>query len=136
TIATNDRRLPHQKIERIRQLRPDMILMAGGTDGGTKKHVVALAELLAAAQPRPRLGQGYNLPVIYAGNVEVRPDIRRMLAEKVGLQFVDNVRPVLESENLAPARDAIHELFMEHVMAQAPGYGKLMEWADVPIMPT
>ncbi len=136
TIATNDRRLPHEKIERIRQLRPDMILLAGGTDGGTKRHVVALAELLEAAQPRPRLGSGYDLPIIYAGNVEVRTDIRRMLADKCALQFVDNVRPVLEAENLGPARDAIHELFMEHVMAQAPGYGKLMTWTDVPIMPT
>jgi uncharacterized protein (TIGR01319 family) len=136
TIATNDRRLPHEKIERIRQLRPDMILMAGGTDGGTVRHVVALAELLAAAQPRPRLGSAYDLPVIYAGNVEVRPEIRRMLADKCALQFVENVRPVLEIENLGPARDAIHELFMEHVMAQAPGYPKLMDWTDVPIMPT
>ena len=136
TIATNDKRLPHEKIERIRQLRPDMILLAGGTDGGTKKHVVALGEILNAAQPRPRLGSGYDLPVIYAGNTQVRDTIRDMLADKVALQFVDNVRPVLEEENLGPARDAIHELFMEHVMAQAPGYGKLMEWTDVPIMPT
>jgi len=136
TIATNDRRQPHEKIERIRQLRPDMILLAGGTDGGTQRHVVALAELLEVAQPRPRLGSGYDLPVIYAGNVEVRRDIRRMLADKVALQFVDNVRPVLERENLGPARDAIHELFMEHVMAQAPGYDKLMTWTNVPIMPT
>jgi uncharacterized protein (TIGR01319 family) len=135
-IATNDRRLPHQKIERIRQLRPDMILLAGGTDGGTVRHVVALGELLRAAQPRPRLGTGYDLPIIYAGNIEVRSQIRAMLAEKASLQFVDNVRPVLEEENLGPARDAIHELFMEHVMAQAPGYGKLMSWTDVPIMPT
>jgi uncharacterized protein (TIGR01319 family) len=136
TIATNDRRLPHEKLERIRQLRPDMILMAGGTDGGTRKHVVALAELLRAAQPRPRLGSGYDLPVIYAGNVEVRAEIEKMLGGKVALQFVDNVRPVLEEERLAPARDAIHDVFMEHVMAQAPGYGKLMSWTDVPIMPT
>jgi uncharacterized protein (TIGR01319 family) len=136
TIATNDKRLPHEKIERIRHLRPDMILMAGGTDGGTEKHVVAIAELLAAAQPRPRLGSGYNLPVIYAGNKRVRPQMKEMLDAKVALQFVDNVRPVLEEENLGPARDAIHELFMEHVMAQAPGYGKLMKWTDVPIMPT
>jgi len=136
TIATNDKRLPHEKIERIRHLRPDMILLAGGTDGGTQKHVIALAELLEAAQPRPRLGSGYNLPVIYAGNVEVRKAIDAMLDSKVALQFVDNVRPVLERENLGPARDAIHELFMEHVMAQAPGYGKLMTWTDVPIMPT
>ncbi|MEM1289755.1 MAG: glutamate mutase L, partial [Pseudomonadota bacterium] len=54
----------------------------------------------------------------------------------MALQFVENVRPILEAENLAPARDAIHELFMEHVMAQAPGYSKLMTWTDVPIMPT
>lgn len=136
SIATNDKRLPHEKIERIRQLRPDMILMAGGTDGGTRKHVVALAELLRAAQPRPRLGQGYDLPVIYAGNREVREEVERILGGKVALQFVDNLRPTLEEEDLAPARDAIHDLFMEHVMAQAPGYGKLMTWTDVPIMPT
>src|SRR5439155_12052114 len=37
---------------------------------------------------------------------------------------------------LGPARDEIHELFMEHVMAQAPGYRKLMTWTDAPIMPT
>jgi len=33
-IASNDKRLPHEKIERIRDLRPDMILLSGGTDGG------------------------------------------------------------------------------------------------------
>jgi uncharacterized protein (TIGR01319 family) len=136
SVATNDKRLPHEKIERIRQLRPDMILMAGGTDGGTRKHVIAIAEMLRAAQPRPRLGTGYDLPVIFAGNKDVRPDIQRMLEGKVSLQFVANVRPSLEVENLGPARDAIHELFMEHVMAQAPGYAKLMTWTDVPIMPT
>ncbi|HTJ44783.1 MAG TPA: glutamate mutase L [Kofleriaceae bacterium] len=135
-IATNDRRLPHEKIERIRQLRPDMILLAGGTDGGTVKHVVALAELLRAAQPRPRLGSSFDLPVIYAGNAEVRAEIEKILQGRCSLQVVDNVRPSLEHENLGPARDAIHDLFMEHVMQQAPGYAKLMAWADVPIMPT
>jgi uncharacterized protein (TIGR01319 family) len=136
TIATDDRRLPHVKIERIRQLRPDMILLAGGTDGGTTSHVVAIAELISAARPRPRLGQGYNLPVIFAGNVKARGEIEKILADKVDLESVANLRPVLERENLGPARDAIHDLFMEHVMQQAPGYRKLMEWTDAPIMPT
>ncbi len=135
-IATNDKRLPHEKIERIRQLRPDMILLAGGTDGGTVKHVVALAELLRAAQPRPRLGGTFDLPIIYAGNALVRPEIEKILQGRCDLQVVDNVRPALENENLGPARDAIHDLFMEHVMQQAPGYAKLMSWADAPIMPT
>jgi len=136
TLAMNDGRLPHEKIERIRHLRPDMILLAGGVDGGTVSHVLELAELLRAANPRPRLGIGFALPVIYAGNRDAQADVRRVLEDRVALQIAPNVRPTLEEENLRPARERIHDLFMEHVMAQAPGYAKLMSWADAPIMPT
>lgn len=135
-IASNDKRLPHQQIERIRYLRPDMILLSGGIDGGTTTHVVELAELISAADPKPRLGTGYRLPVIYAGNKDARDFVSNTLNEKVDLDVVDNIRPVLERENLMPAREKIHDLFMEHVMAQAPGYRKLMTWTDAPIMPT
>jgi len=135
-FATNDKRPPHEQIEKMRQLRPDMILLAGGVDGGTKKHVVALAERIRAAQPRTRLGGGFNLPIIFAGNKEVRTEITTLLKDICALEIVDNVRPIMEKENLAPARDKIHDLFMEHVMAQAPGYDKLMQWVNTPIMPT
>jgi uncharacterized protein (TIGR01319 family) len=135
-IASNDKRRPHQQIERIRHLRPDMILLSGGIDGGTTTHVVEIAELISAADPRPRLGTGYKLPVIYAGNKDAREAIKETLADKTDLAVVDNIRPVLERENLLPAREKIHDLFMEHVMAQAPGYRKLMTWTDAPIMPT
>jgi len=135
-VASNDGRLPHEKIRRIRDLRPDMILLSGGIDGGTKTHVVELAEIIAAADPKPRLGIGYNLPVIYAGNKEARTEIEEQLADKCSLVVTDNLRPVMERENLMPARHKIHDLFMEHVMAQAPGYKKLMAWTSAPIMPT
>jgi len=49
-------------------MRPDMILMSGGTDGGAVTHVVEMAEYVAAAEPRPRFGATYKLPLIYAGN--------------------------------------------------------------------
>ena len=135
-LAANDRRLPHEKIELIRRLRPDMVLLSGGTDGGTVTHVVELAEFLAAADPRPRLGANYKLPVIYAGNVDAREAVRERLGGTTELHVTDNLRPVLERENLGPARTEIHELFLKHVMAQAPGYRKLMEWVDADIMPT
>ena len=135
-LASNDGRKPHEKITRIRQLRPDMILLSGGIDGGTTKHVVELAEILAAANPQPRLGQNYKLPVIYAGNKKATPDIKKTLGTLTDLDVTENIRPVLEQENLKPSRDKIHDLFMEHVMQQAPGYKKLMNWTDAPIMPT
>ena len=135
-LAANDGRLAHEKIERIRQLRPDMVLLAGGTDGGTVSHVVELAEDIAAADPKPRIGTGFQLPVIYAGNADAREKVDKVLGEKTALTVTENIRPTMEAENLGPARHVIHDLFLEHVMAQAPGYRKLMGWTGAPIMPT
>ncbi len=135
-IASNDGRAAHEKIRRIRQLRPDMILLSGGIDGGAMSHVAELAEVIAAADPKARLGSDYNLPIIYAGNKDARDIVRDRLEAKCSLVITDNIRPVLERENLMPARLKIHDLFMEHVMAQAPGYKKLMSWTSLPIMPT
>ena len=135
-LASNDGRLPYEKIERIRTMRPDMILMSGGTDGGAVTHVVEMAEYIAAAEPRPRFGSTYRLPLVYAGNKDAQPQVNTILGEKTALEFADNIRPVLERENLAPARNKIHDLFLEHVMQQAPGYKKLIEMAGAPIMPT
>ena len=135
-IASNDKRLPHEKIERIRHLRPDMLLLSGGVDGGTTSHVVELAEIIAAARPKPRLGIAYELPLIYAGNIDARESIQERLQDVMALEMVDNLRPVLERENLMPTRHKIQEQFLEHVMAHAPGYKKLIDWTDAPIMPT
>ena len=135
-IARDDGRMPYQKIQRIRNLRPDMILLAGGTDGGASGHVMEIAELIKASEPKPRLGIGYELPIVYAGNKALRTQIEKLMGKDFALDMVDNIRPVLEVENTEPARRAVHELFMEHVMSHAPGYTKLMEWTDVDIMPT
>ncbi|UCH58174.1 MAG: glutamate mutase L [Candidatus Bathyarchaeota archaeon] len=135
-IAKDDGRQAYQKIQRIRSLRPDMILLAGGTDGGASSHVMEIAELIRASEPKPRLGVGYDLPIVYAGNKALRPQIKDLMSKDFALDMVDNLRPVLEVENTEPARRAVHELFMEHVMSHAPGYTKLMKWTDVDIMPT
>ena len=135
-IASNDKRLPHEKIERIRHLRPDMVLLSGGIDGGTTSHVAELAEIIEAANPKPRLGVTYELPVIYAGNKDASQIVGERLGDKMALEVVDNLRPVLERENLMPTRLKIQDQFLEHVMAHAPGYRKLISWTDAPIMPT
>ncbi|MFQ5956754.1 MAG: glutamate mutase L, partial [Candidatus Brocadiales bacterium] len=133
---SNDKRMPHERIELIRQIRPDMILLSGGTDGGTVTHVVELAEYIAAANPRARLGTTFKLPVVYAGNKDAREKVSDSLEEKTSLHITENIRPTLDTENLMPARQAIQELFLEHVMAHAPGYKRLMTWTSAPIMPT
>lgn len=134
-IAVDDGRKDYQKIQRLRELRPDIVLLSGGTDGGTIPHLVELGELLIAADPRPRFGT-MNLPVIFAGNKDAREPLQEIVHERFDLKIVDNLRPSLERENLGPAREAIHEMFLEHVMQQAPGYSKLMTWTSSDIMST
>ena len=135
-IAVDDGRSTSEHITRIRTLRPDIILLSGGVDGGSVSYLAALAETILQANPQPRFGASYRLPVVYAGNKDAQDMVHGIMQDKLDVNIVPNLRPRHDVENLGPAREKIHDLFMNHVMAQAPGYMNLMEWVDTTIMPT
>lgn len=135
-IAMNDNRSPYRKIEDLKRLRPDMVLFAGGFDADNISGPVFLAELLLEANLHPKLNPQAQLPVVYAGNANAADHVREGLSERFMFQTVPNIRPEMNKENLEPARRAILDLFMQHVMSQAPGYAKLKEWVGSPIVPT
>ncbi len=136
TIALDDGRAPYRKIEMLRTLRPDMVLFAGGFDGEALSGPVFLAELLRQADLRSKLSDSVKLPVVYAGNAFAAELVRKTLSDRYLFHPVPNLRPDGDTENLQPARAAIHDLFMDHVMSNAPGYAALEDWVDAPILPT
>jgi uncharacterized protein (TIGR01319 family) len=135
-IALDDSRSAVEKIDAIKRIRPDMVLVTGGTDGGNISEVAAIAEMVALANPEPRFGQDFKTPVIFAGNVEARSFVQQVFVDEMELSFADNIRPVLEKEVLEPARHRIHDIFLEHVMMHAPGYHTLISWAEGHVKPT
>ncbi len=135
-VAADDSRSVVERVHLLRNQRPDMILLAGGTDEGNISHVAAMAEYVGSAKSRPRLGDEYEMPVIYAGNAKARDVVRHMVGDDVQLHVVSNIRPTLEEEVLEPVRDKIGELFLDHVMAHAPGYRTVLDWTDRRIQPT
>ena len=134
---TIDDRIPDSvKIRRIQELHPDMILMAGGIDGGAISGVIRQSEMLSLAQPAPKFGQSTQIPLVFCGNVEAQVFIREILSKPFDLHIVPNILPAFDKENFGPATEKVHQLFMENVMEQAPGYARLKQWTTAPILPT
>ncbi len=128
-IAIDDGRMPYERIQRMRELRPDMFLFGGGVDQGNESDVLEFAREIAQAGLTA-------MPIVYAGNVNARGAVSRILDNDYDLHMVENMRPVLEDEVLEPTRQKIHQLYMQHVVSKAPGFAQLGEWASRPIMPS
>jgi len=120
---------PENKLEMLCEIRPDIILLAGGTDGGNQESLVEDAQLIADSKVKAI--------VVIAGNVSIQPQAEAIL-QKVGISTVRvaNVMPTIHSLNVKPAREAIHEQFI-HQITNAKGLGKLMERLTVnKVIPT
>lgn len=135
-LAVDDERTPLQRFRAISAARPDMVLVAGGMEGGTPRFILETCDFLNLSEMRPRFGQGYRLPIVFAGAENVKELVAEMLGRRYHVLLAPNLRPDLLSENLEPVRHAIMEIFESHVMAQAPGYERLTRWVDRPVLPT
>jgi len=136
-FSLSDPRADFEMIETMRSMKPDMFLLAGGIDGGAVNQVLDMAHLVSAADVKPRFGSQFQLPVIFAGNIEARKRVVDKLSEKkYAVQAVDNVRPAIERENLGPAKEAIYDSFRQHVIIHSPGYKTLATWVDEPLVPS
>jgi len=135
-VSVDDGRTVAERIELLREMRPDALLVSGGTDGGNVSHVVALGELVRAAAPSPRFGENMRTPVIYAANMDARGQFLETVGDAFDVRFVDNLRPSMEREVTGPAREEIMRVFLEHVTHQAPGYDVIHRWAGGFIRPT
>lgn len=89
-MATDDGRQGFIKMDAVRNCRPDMVLIAGGLDGGNTQYVLEVCDILNAANPRPRFGQGFRIPVIYAGNKDAGEIVKDTLSDLYDLTVVDN----------------------------------------------
>jgi len=136
TFAIDDKRNALQQMQTMHILHPDIILMAGGVDKGNVNSLIRLAEILQLAKPTPKFGKKNKIPLVFAGNKSAQSYIKWILKDNFQIEVVSNIRPTLKEENPEPARKKIHQLFMDNVMEQAPGYGKLKQKTNSDIIPT
>ena len=116
-------------IAKIKEIQPNLILIAGGVDHGDRDTAIDNAEKIRAI--------GLKTPVIYAGNVENQEEMRLIFDEESGqkLYIVENVYPKIDELNVEPCRKVIQKAFEEHI-TEAPGMHHVKEMVNGHIIPT
>jgi len=125
-VGTFAYRLTAADLEAIAGLAPDIVLLAGGTDGGNLEVVLHNAAALGASR--------LACPIVYAGNRAAVDQARRSLAGKAA-QFTENVMPEFNTLNIEPAREAIRRIFIERIV-HAKGIDRAAAQFDQLLMPT
>ncbi|PKM43530.1 MAG: MutL protein [Firmicutes bacterium HGW-Firmicutes-8] len=121
--------LTKAEVGKIEQMNPDIILLAGGTDGGNKEVITHNARQLAGSAM-------LKAPVVVAGNKTAAEDVGAILTGGgKDVRITDNVMPELNVLNIDPTRNAIRELFLQRIVA-AKGLKKAEEFIDGVLMPT
>lgn len=119
------------RLQVIKRRRSDVILLVGGTDDGADEPVLELARTLSIAiQTLHRAAP----TVLYAGNQALRPEMADILGTVAALSSIDNVRPALDRENLAPLQMELDRLYLEQKLPQLPGFDKLVNWTKYPVL--
>jgi hypothetical protein len=132
--AQRERRSAEARIRILQRHQPDGVLIVGGTDGGATAPVADIAEVVALACS---IMDGAARPqIVFAGNKEARPLVAEILGGEGELRAVDNVRPALDVENLAAAREEMDTLYRKRKVARIPGFGGLSAWSSVAVLPT
>jgi len=135
TIGLNDHRKPDQQIDAILRAKPDLIVIAGGTDGGASRSIKKLLEPIGLASfimPEEKVPA-----VLFAGNEKIVEDIKALVGSLApALHVSPNVRPSLETEDLEPAQRELARMVVNIRKRQVKGVELLDLWSGGHILPT
>jgi len=121
-------KLTQADLDEQHAIHPNLILIAGGTDGGERETALYNAKLIAA--------EGTGAPVLYAGNAQNQSAIRTIFEQaNIPVYIAENVYPRLDALNIEPVRKVIHAAFEKHIVT-APGMEHIRDLVTGAILPT
>lgn len=126
-IKTYSHNLNTEEILEIKNSNADIILLAGGTDGGNMQCISHNAWMIEK--------HNITIPIVIAGNKSCNDDIIAILDGKVEYYITENVMPNLNQINVEPARETIRTIFMKQIV-DAKGMEHVAESISEILMPT
>jgi hypothetical protein len=134
SISLNDQRSPEGQIDTIQRLRPDVILIAGGTDNGASQSVLKLVNSVGLALYL--LPENHRPEVLFAGNPKLADQVRAFIEHLAPIHIAPNIRPDLAKEQLGPAQKMITDIFRRIYVDRVPGMAALNAWSGGQLLPS
>lgn len=122
-LSLDDHRKSDEQMDAIIHTQPDVVIIAGGTDGGAARsltrmtEVVGLASYLIPAEKRP--------VVLYAGNQKISDEVQSQFTSITPVHISPNIRPSHDQEHLAQAQDKLAQITLQNRAAQIGGIAEL-----------
>lgn len=128
-IGTFSYKLTNRDVSEITQKNPDIILLAGGTDGGDEENILHNARALACTK--------LKCPIVIAGNRAVSDEVAKILMKngKKEVKITENVMPELGKINVNFVQSTIREIFIRRII-RAKGLKDVENFVDRVVMPT
>jgi uncharacterized protein (TIGR01319 family) len=121
--------LTGQEIEEIEETSPDIVLLAGGTNGGDRKVIVHNAGMLA----RSKLNKAQ---IIIAGNKSAHDEIKFIFSQCAKpVSFTRNIMPEIGKLDTEPCNEQVREIFIRSIV-EAKGISRARTIVKDVIMPT
>jgi hypothetical protein len=133
TISLNDRRKPEARIDAIMRIRPDLVVVAGGTEDGASQSVLKLLEAVGIASFL--LPEKQRPHVLFVGNQALKPRIESAIGGVTKLHFAPNIRPTLDLEQLEAAQAEVANVFCQIRSQNMLGVSELNLWAKGGLVP-
>ncbi len=134
SVWLNDHRKPEVQIDTIIQARPDILIVAGGTDRGATRSLANLMEQVGLAC---YLTPNEKRPVLlYTGNQELAEKIKKQFEAITAVRIAPNIRPAFDVEDLSPAQSTLAEIVTQIHSARMAGVTDLASQAGGYTLPT
>lgn len=133
-IGLNDRRRPDAQLDALVQAKPDVILLAGGTEKGATRSVNKMVDLVTMAckvlpkDKRPK--------VLFCGNSAIAKRVKETLDRDTIVVIAPNIRPSIDQEDIAPAELVLAKIVAKLRTLQLGGLEGISSLSSAPLLPS
>jgi len=127
-ISLNDNRTATERINMLTKIRPDLIIIAGGTNNGATQSLLSILESIGLSSFM--MDESQRPSILFTGNEELQEEAKEGLEKITKLRIVPNLQPVLGQESIFPAQKEMNEIYQDIRKKQTGGLREVISWTD------